>query len=61
MQTIVDIHFMFVVLISSIVVDYNTINDIYYMICILQNKVCVLQKMVLANHVWDFHFLDAEG
>jgi hypothetical protein len=25
---------------SSIVVDYNTINDIYSMICILQNKMC---------------------
>jgi hypothetical protein len=37
-----------------VVIDCNTIDDIYNMISVLQNKVCVLQKMVFANHLWNF-------
>jgi hypothetical protein len=35
----------------SVIVNYNTIYDISNMIYILQNKVCVLQKMALIDHV----------
>ncbi len=39
-----------------VIIDYNTIDNIYNMIYISLNKVCVLQKMVLTNHVWNFPF-----
>jgi hypothetical protein len=58
MQTIVDTHFTVVVeLPSLVVVDCNTIDNICSIIYILQNKVCVLQKMALVDHVWNFPFL----
>jgi hypothetical protein len=39
---------------SLVIINCNTIDDIY-------NMIYVLQKMALANHVWKFPFLSAEG